>query len=185
MSIGTFIDEIENNKKKKLKDLGDRLSREKTAMQGKAELAIKEAQKHFSMEAEIRSQQEATRIIEAAKLQAKKVIFDVMNTKMDSIFLDIRKELGNYAETQKYERTVEKMLITAQTNLGKNIGIECREKDRPILNNSGVNITKTIQSLGGLIAVSLDGTRELDLTFEELLRVHEDEIRAMIVEAIS
>jgi vacuolar-type H+-ATPase subunit E/Vma4 len=52
------------------------------------------------------------------------------------------------------------------------------------LNKSGVNITKTIQSLGGLTAVSMDKTKELDLSFEDLLRVHEDEIRAMIMEGI-
>jgi vacuolar-type H+-ATPase subunit E/Vma4 len=184
MSIGPFIDEIENSKKKKLKDLGDRLSREQTAMQSKADLAIKEAQAHFSMEAEIRSQQEATRIIEAARLQAKKLIFDAMNIKLDSIFVDIKEEIRNYTETKEYESTLKKMLLVAQTNLGKNIGVECREKDRPILSKSGANISKAIQSLGGLTAVSSDRTKGLDLTFEELFRVHEDEIRAMIMEAI-
>jgi vacuolar-type H+-ATPase subunit E/Vma4 len=38
--------------------------------------------------------------------------------------------------------------------------------------------------LGGIIAENDDGTKELDLTFEELLRSNEDEIKSSILEKI-
>ena len=183
MSIGTFLEEIENNKKKKLKDLGDRLSKDKATLQSKANLTIKDATTHYSMEAATRSEQEATRIIEAAKLQAKKIIFEAVNVKMDSIFAQIKSEIGNYTKTPEYNNTLKKMALTAQKHLGKNIGIGCREVDRSTFNELGVNVTKTINSIGGLSAENMDKTMELDLTFEELLRIHEDEIRATIMES--
>jgi vacuolar-type H+-ATPase subunit E/Vma4 len=183
MSIGTFLEEIEENKKKKIKDLGDRLSKDKAALQSKADLAIKDATAHYSTEATIKSEQESTRIIEGAKLQAKKIIFEAVNAKMDSIFAQIKTDIGNYTKTPEYKNTLKKMALTAQKSLGRNLGIGCREQDRSSFNDLGVNITKTISSIGGLTAENMDKTMELDLTFEELLRIHEDEIRATIMEA--
>jgi vacuolar-type H+-ATPase subunit E/Vma4 len=184
MSIGTFLEEIENNKKKVLKDLGERLSKDKAALQNKADLAINESKAHYKLEAATRSEQEATRIIEAAKLQAKKVTFEALNLQLDSIFAEIKKQIGNYTKTPEYKNTLKKMALAAQTSLGKNIGIGCREEDNSILKDLGVNVTKSIHSLGGLTAENPDRTKELDLTFEELLRIHEDEIRAMVMEGI-
>ncbi len=185
MSIGTFIDEIENNKKKKLRDLDDRFLKDKTALQSKAESAIKDANTHYSMEAAIKSEETSTRIVEAAKLQAKKVIFEAINRKMDSIFAEIKKEIGGHTKSPEYKATLKKMVSNAQRQLGRNIAIGCREEDRSSLNDLEVKITKTIESIGGLTAENMDRTKELDLTFEELLRIHEDEIRAMIMEEIA
>jgi vacuolar-type H+-ATPase subunit E/Vma4 len=37
-------------------------------------------------------------------------------------------------------------------------------------------------TLGGILAENKEGTRELDLTFEELLRTKEDDIKSFLVE---
>ncbi len=46
----------------------------------------------------------------------------------------------------------------------------------------GVTIGSSIQTLGGIVAENKDGTKELDLTFEELLRTHEDEVKGFLTE---
>jgi vacuolar-type H+-ATPase subunit E/Vma4 len=46
----------------------------------------------------------------------------------------------------------------------------------------GVTFIKTIQTIGGVIAENENGSKELDLTFEELLRIHEDEAKSLIME---
>ena len=48
----------------------------------------------------------------------------------------------------------------------------------------GVNVIKTTQTIGGVIAENENGSKELDLTFEELLRIHEDEVKSSILEEI-
>jgi vacuolar-type H+-ATPase subunit E/Vma4 len=48
----------------------------------------------------------------------------------------------------------------------------------------GVAVIKTNQTIGGVIAENENGTMELDLTFEELLRIHEDEAKSIILEEI-
>ncbi len=45
-------------------------------------------------------------------------------------------------------------------------------------------IGSVIQTLGGIIAENKEKTKEIDLTFEELLRNNEDEIKNTILEKI-
>jgi len=52
------------------------------------------------------------------------------------------------------------------------------------LKDKDIKIGSTIQTLGGFIAENKEGTKEIDLTFEELLRNNEDEIKNTILEKI-
>ena len=67
--------------------------------------------------------------------------------------------------------------------LAKEIVVHCREEDKSFF-KSGVKVGSTIQTLGGFIAENKEGTKEIDLTFEELLRNNEDEIKNTILEKI-
>ena len=96
----------------------------------------------------------------------------------------IKEELGNYTKTSEYEKKLQKMAETAKNTLGDNIVIHCREEDKAVFSGQDITIGSSIQILGGLVAENNDGTKELDLTFEELLRTHEDEIKTTILEKI-
>jgi vacuolar-type H+-ATPase subunit E/Vma4 len=47
-----------------------------------------------------------------------------------------------------------------------------------------VTLGATIDTIGGILAEDNNGTREIDLTFEELLRTHEDEVKSFLLERI-
>ncbi len=68
--------------------------------------------------------------------------------------------------------------------LAKKIIIHCRDEDKASLKDKDIKIGSTIQTLGGFIAENTEGTKEIDLTFEELLRNNEDEIKNTILEKI-
>jgi len=67
--------------------------------------------------------------------------------------------------------------------LAKELVIHCREEDKSFFTD-GVHVGSTIQTPGGFIAENKEGTKEIDLTFEELLRSNEDEIKNTILEKI-
>ena len=67
--------------------------------------------------------------------------------------------------------------------LAKEIIVHCREEDKSFFKDE-VKIGSTIQTLGGFIAENSESTKEIDLTFEELLRNNEDEIKNTILEKI-
>ena len=182
MSIDTFLHEIENRKKKDIENLDKELTDKKSETEIKKHTAIKELQEHYSKEAKIKSEREASRIVEAGKLEAKKILFDAINKNLDSTFDAIKQDLSNYTKTSEYKKVLQKMVETSKKRLGKKILIHCREEDQAVFNSEDITIGFSIQTLGGIIAENNDGKKEMDLTFEELLRTLEDEIKASILE---
>jgi len=182
MSIETFIEEINGRKRRELEALITRLAEEKTSLQIKKDNTIKEIHEFFSNEARLKSEREAARIVEAARLQAKKILFDAINLNLDSAFEVIKGGLRSYANSNEYNVALQKMIGTARKNLGAKIKVSCREQDRSALADLGAPVIKTIQTIGGVIAENENGTKELDLTFEELLRIHEDKTKSLIME---
>ena len=88
--------------------------------------------------------------------------------------------------TQKNRNTrksLQKLVDYSKKVLAKEIVVRCREEDKSFF-KSGVKVGSTIQTLGGFIAENKEGTKEIDLTFEELLRNNEDEIKNTILEKI-
>jgi vacuolar-type H+-ATPase subunit E/Vma4 len=182
MSIETFIQEIENRKRKELDGLEKDLAEKKSKLQSEMNASIKEIQERFSAEAKIKSEREQARIIEASKLHAKKIMFDAINANMQSAFAVIQQEIENYTKSPQYKKALETMIGNSKKKLGQNIIVHCREEDKSILKELGVTTSKSIKTLGGIIAENKEGTRELDLTFEELLRTNEDQVKSFLSE---
>ena len=111
-------------------------------------------------------------------------MFDAINKNLDSTFDVITQELSNYTKTSEYKKILQKMVETSKKKLDNNIIVHCRKEDQTIFKSGDITVGSSIQTLGGIIAENKDGTKELDLTFEELLRTHEDEIKNTILEKI-
>lgn len=182
MSIETFLQEIENRKRKEIESLEKDLQEKKSKLQEETNQTIKDIQERFTNEAKIKSEREHARIIEAAKLQAKKIVFDAINANMQSAFDVIKQEITNYTKSSEYKQTLETMIKTSKKKLGENIKVHCREEDKSILKDFGVTVGNSIKTLGGIISENNEETKELDLTFEELLRTHEDQIKSFLSE---
>ena len=86
MSIDTFIAEIENRKKNDLADLDKKLNDKKSEIEGKKNSAVKELKENYANEAKTKAEREGARIVEAGKLEAKKILFDAINKNLDSTF---------------------------------------------------------------------------------------------------
>jgi len=184
LSIDIFLNEIETRKKNDITNLNKELQEKKSANEAKKTTEIKEIQERFSNEAKIKSEREASKIVEAGKLDAKKILFDAINKNLDSTFDTIKQELSSYTKNPEYKKILQKMVETAKKALDNKITVHCREEDQAVFNTQDVAIGSSIQTLGGIIAENNDGTKELDLTFEELLRTHEDEIKTTILEKL-
>ena len=182
MSIETFLLEIENRKKRELESLDKDLADKKSKLQNEMDMTVREIQEKFANEAKIKSEREHARIIEAAKLEAKKIMFDAINANMQSAFDFIKKELGNYVRGPQYKKALETMVNSSKHKLGQNIVVHCREEDKAALKEMGVVTGDSIKTLGGILVENKEGTKELDLTFEELLRTREDQIKSFLAE---
>jgi len=184
MSIDSFVIEIENRKKNDINVIDKEFDENKASIENKMNSTIKELQERYANEAKIKSERESARIVEAGKLEAKKILFNAINTNLDSTFDIIKQELSNYTTTSEYKKVLQKMVDVSKKRLDKDIVIHCRKEDSSFLKDMGVSIGSSIQTIGGIVAETKNGRKELDLTYEELLRTQEDEIKNTILEKI-
>ena len=181
-SLFTFMREIDERKQRKIDLLDSSFAEKKAAIEKSKESTIKELKDFYANEAKVKSQREAGRIVETARLDAKKILFDAINENMDSTFNTIRQELKNYTKKPEYKKTLEMMVNHAKKNLGKNVVIHSNADDSVNIKAMNVTVGATIDTVGGILAEDNNGTRELDLTFEELLRTHEDDVKSFLLE---
>ena len=184
MSIESFIREIESRKKAEIESFENEFNKKKSDIETEKNATVKEMSENYEKESKARSERESARIIEGGKLEAKKILFDAINKNLDSTFDIIKQDLVKYTKNSEYKSVKEQMVKMCQKKLGKKITVHCKEDDKSLLKISDVTAGSSIQTLGGIIAENDDGTKELDLTFEELLRANEDEIKSSILEKI-
>ena len=181
--LDIFIQEIENRKEREISLLESTLVEKKAEIKHKKENTIKELQELYIQEAKVKSQKESARIVEAAKLTAKKILFEAINTNMDYTFDIIKKEMKNYVQNPEYKNLLKKMINYAKNTLGSDIIIHCRSDDNSLIKELNIPISGSpINTLGGILSENKEGTRQLDLTFEELLRTREDDIKSFLLE---
>lgn len=181
-ALNTFDEEIQDRKRKELSVLNSLLEEKKTKTQEIKALKIKDIQEKYKNEAENKSQREYARITESARLEAKKILFDTINMNMYSAFETIRREMKNYTKKAEYKKSLESMINFAKRQFGEDVIISCREGDLQIIKDMKVTVGPQINTVGGITATDKGGTRELDMTFEELLENNEDELKNYLYE---
>ena len=132
-------------------------------------------------EAAALSQKERIRVIGATKLQAKKMIFDATEKMLEANISSLGQALREYAESKEYSQVLPRMVRYASKRLGGDIAVKCRAQDAPVIQTMAKVLSANLETIGGFRAENKDGSLELDLTFEELLRTHEEEVRASII----
>ena len=78
---------------------------------------------YFSNDGKVKVRKRGARIVEVARLQAKKILFDAINVNLDSAFEVIKEGLRSDAKSTEYNVAVQKMIVTAKKNLGPKIKV--------------------------------------------------------------
>jgi vacuolar-type H+-ATPase subunit E/Vma4 len=185
MALDAFVHEIEDRKKREIAQLDKALADKRTSIEQARDSAIKQIQEQYTKEAKIRSEREAAKIVEEARLEAKKVLFEAINSNLDSALNGIKQELRAFTQKPQYKKALQTMAEYAKKKLGPTVVVHCRQEDSALFKDSGMTIGTPIQTIGGIIVEDKAGTRELDLTFEELLRTHEDEVKGALLEGMA
>lgn len=182
MSAESLLKEVEEKRKKTI----DMLEAEYSAKKEEVTSRTTEQKTYISntskREADSLVQRERIRIGGAAKLQSKKMLFDATEQMLENNIAAIRQYLADIAASKEYHGLLSKMVTYASKRLGGNVSVVCRQSDAAALKKMGVKVaSSSLETAGGFKAMNGDGTLELDLTFEELLRNREDDARAFIL----
>lgn len=182
MAAEALLREVEEKRKKTIQMLQEEYSAKKDEVAKRAAEQKSYIDNSGRKDAAVIVQREKIRIAGAAKLQAKKMIFDATEKMLENNVAALKQVLAELANSKDYPEMLSRMVKYASNRLGGSIGVKCRPADVSILKKLGVKVlSSNLESVGGFKATSSDGSLELDLTFEELLRNHEEEARAFIL----
>lgn len=178
----SLLGEVEEKRKKTIQMLESEYSAKKEEVTKKTAEQMAYIQESSRREAAVAAQREKVRISGAAKLQSKKLMFDATEKMLEANVAALRQVLAEYASSKDYPDLLAKMVAYANKRLGGSISVVCRAEDVATMKKHNVRITSSdLESMGGFKATSKDGTLELDLTFEELLRGREEDARALLL----
>ncbi len=183
MTLEALVKEIETRSAKEVRDLEAKLEAERRAI----EEATRQESVRIRGESEKRAQVEATRerarLVASAKLQAKKVLFEAREKRTASALEEVRARLVAYAKGPEYPGLLSGMVSAGTSSLGNDVRLLVRPEDVPLLparSRTLVDDGRPLKGMGGLIVEKKDGSRSLNLTFEELLRLREDRVREVL-----
>jgi V/A-type H+/Na+-transporting ATPase subunit E len=177
-----LLDEVEEKRRKTIQMLEAEYSAKKDEVTKKTSEQLAYISESSRKEAEAAAQRERIRIGGAAKLQSKKMTFDATEKMLENNVSALRQVLSDYAGSKDYPEALSRMVAYAHKRLGGSITVKSRAADAAALKKLGVKSTSSdLETMGGFKAMNADGTLELDLTFEELLRWREDDARALIL----
>ena len=118
----------------------------------------------------------------AVKLQARKMLYEAREKRLEGAVADTRTLLQEYTRSPQYPAVLRRMVAAATDALGKQVRIQGRGEDASLLAKvAGKSFDPSPQPIvGGLIAETPDGSRRLNLSFDELLRLREDRVRELL-----
>jgi vacuolar-type H+-ATPase subunit E/Vma4 len=125
---------------------------------------------------------ERTRRTAGARLVAKKLGYEFQEARTGELLEVVRAQLAKYAGSPEYPKLLKRMYSAATGRLGKEIKVRGRIEDAKILRSiaGGAYDNAPLSIAGGFVAETVDGSRRLNLSFDELLRLREDELRSLL-----
>jgi vacuolar-type H+-ATPase subunit E/Vma4 len=182
MTLERLIAEIQSRAERDLAELQTRTEAEKAQVVADRDRRAQTLRESITHQAEGEARRESTQRIAGARMQARKVEYEARERAMESSLQGVRGLLSEFTASDEYESVLERMCTFAQEELGKELRISGRPEDASTLKSiAGKSFDPTPRAiLGGLIAETVDGERRLTLTFDELLRLREDRVRALL-----
>ena len=182
MSLERLVEEIRLRAERELEEARLRTDGEESAIRAESDRRVRQLTDDGRRLAESEAARERAQKVASAKLQARKLVYEAREKKTGEMLDGVREALRDYTESSEYPLVLKRMFSLAQERLGKQIRVKGREEDASLLKGIvGKNFESTpVPVLGGLVAETPDGARRLNLSFDELLRLREDEVRSLL-----
>lgn len=182
MSLESLVDEIRRRGEADLAAITSRRDSETAKILSETDRRLEEVRSESVRATDVEVVHEHAQHLAAAKLQARKLLYEAREKRLVSAIGETRNLLQEYTRSAQYPAVLKRMVVAATDSLGKPLRISGRGEDAALLAKAaGKSFDPTPQPiLGGLIAETPDGSRRLNLSFDELLRLREDRVRELL-----
>jgi vacuolar-type H+-ATPase subunit E/Vma4 len=182
MSLESLVDEIRRRGEADLAAVTAQRDSEREKILAERDRRLEELRSASARATETEVARERAQGVAAAKLQARKLLYEAREERLEGALRETRTLLEEYTRSAQYPLVLKRMVAVANNALGKQLRVSGRAEDAPVLSKvAGKSFDPTPQPIvGGLIAETPDGSRRLNLSFDELLRLREDKVREIL-----
>ncbi|MGD0587779.1 MAG: V-type ATP synthase subunit E [Thermoplasmata archaeon] len=182
MSLESLVDEIRRRGEADLAAATAARDAELARIAADRDRRLEELRTESARVTEAEVARERAQRLAAAKLQARKLLYEARERRLTSAVQETRALLSEYTRSAQYPTVLKRMVAVANDSLGKQLRISGRAEDTALLQKvAGKSFDPTPQPIvGGLVAETPDGSRRLNLSFDELLRLREDRVREIL-----
>jgi vacuolar-type H+-ATPase subunit E/Vma4 len=182
MSLERLVEEIRQRSQKELAEERARVEAEKRRIVQDRDRRIAEGREDADRRAANEIAKERAQKVASARLQARKFVYEAREKEMERELGEVRRMLEAYTKTKEYPALVKRMYSSAVDRLGHTVKVSGRKEDSELLESvAGKGFSrKPIPVLGGIQVETANGEQRLDMTFDELLRLRENRIRALL-----
>ncbi len=182
MSLERLVAEIESRAQQEIAGEQARFEKEQAEIVADRARRIDALRSDALRRANQEAARERTRLVAGARLEAKKLGYEFQESRTQELLGAVKRQLADYTKSPEYPKLLKRMYAAATSRLGKELKIRGRAEDAKVLKGvAGAGFDDApLPVSGGFVAETSDGTRRLNLTFDELLRLREDELRSFL-----
>ena len=182
MSLERLVAEIENRAQQQVVAEETRFAKEQGEIVADRTRRIEALRADTLRRATQEAARERTRRIAGARLEAKKLGYEFQEARTKQLLEGVKAQLARYAGSPEYPKLLRRMYASATGRLGKDLKVRGRAEVGMLLRSiAGAGYDDApLPVIGGFVAETSDGSRRLNLTFDELLRLREDELRPIL-----
>lgn len=183
MTLERLLEEIESRAQRELKEEEARQAAETRRLTEERDRRISELTTEGERGAQGEAARERAQRIASAKLAARRLEYEAREKQMTASLTEVRRMLSELTKGPEYPPLLKSLYAHAVERLGKGVKVAGRAEDAQALKAvAGKGFDSTpLPILGGLVAETPDKARRLALTFDELLRLREDELRDLLL----
>jgi len=182
MSLERLVEEIRTRASAELAKDQEHFGAEQRREEAERDRRLNSIREESRRQSEIEIARERGQRIAAAKLESRKLTYEAGERRMNASLAEARELLEEFTKSSEYAATLRRMYAVATEELGTPVRIAGRSEDGPTLRKlAGKNFDPApLPILGGLVAETVDGSRRLNLSIDELLRLRGDRLRELL-----
>jgi vacuolar-type H+-ATPase subunit E/Vma4 len=182
MSLDRLIEQIRGRSEADLAAIRAKRAAEEQRLTTERDRALEQIRTESGRATDSEIARERAQRLAAAKLDARKKVYEAREKRLKESLDATRDLLEEYAGSDAYNATLKRMYDAATDVLGKQVRVSGRAEDAARLSKvAGKAFDPAPRPiLGGLIAESADGKRQLNLSLDELLRLREPRVREIL-----
>lgn len=182
MSLERLVEEIRLKAERELADEHSKADAQEKTLAADRDRRAQQVRDDGRRAAEADAQRERAQKLANAKLQARKLVYEAREHRTHDQLEEVRELLSSVTESDEYPAVLKRMYAVAVDQLGKQIRVMGRREDASQLRSiAGKSFDDTaVPIVGGLVAETPDGSKRLNLSFDELLRLREDAVRSLL-----